>query len=67
MIEGIIEHVTDKGFGFIKCAEYSKNVFFHAKDLIGISFEDLHKGDAVTIEEVLQGEKGFSGKGIRLV
>jgi cold shock CspA family protein len=65
-MEGKIEHLTDKGFGFIKCADYSKNVFFHAKDLIDVSFEDLQKGDVVTMEEVLQGEKGFSGKGIRL-
>lgn len=69
MLEGTIEHKAsdEKGFGFIKCDEYEKNLFFHVKDLIGISFEDLQKGDKVSVSSVEESSKGFSAKGIRLI
>ena len=58
---------ASKGFGFIKCEQYEKNLFFHVKDLVATSFEDLQKGDEVSIEDVIETPKGFAAKGVRLV
>lgn len=48
--------VTGKNFGFIS-HEGEKDLFFHANNLDGISFEELREGDSVTFE-VEQGDKG---------
>ncbi len=66
MIEGIVEHLTEKGYGFIKCEEYDKNIFFHAKDLVKVSYETLRKGDVVLIDEVEATPKGYAAKGIKI-
>lgn len=49
-MKGIIARLTDRGFGFITPEGASKDVFFHAKELQGIMFDELHEGDAVTFE-----------------
>ena len=67
-MEGIIEYInTEKGYGFIKIDGYEKNVFFHARDLFNTSFDDVKKGDAVSIKEVVESEKGNSAKGVKLI
>lgn len=68
-MEGTIEHLAseEKGFGFIKCEEYDKNIFFHAKDLIKVSFSVLQRGDKVFVEEVEATPKGYAAKGIKLI
>ena len=38
---GKIARVTDRGFGFITPDDGQKDVFFHAKDLNGVEFNDL--------------------------
>lgn len=57
MVNGTIKTVTDKGFGFITQDGEAKDVFFHAKDLVGTAFDDLRVGDKVQFE-VTEGEKG---------
>ncbi len=47
---GIIKKLTDKGFGFIQGEGLAKDLFFHMNALVGVSFNDLHEGDAVTFE-----------------
>lgn len=49
-MQGIIEKVTDKGFGFIKTEEHEKGIFFHATSLEGIEFDELKEGDKVEFE-----------------
>jgi len=49
-MQGIIEKVTDKGFGFIKSDEHEKGIFFHATSLEGVDFEELNEGDKVEFE-----------------
>lgn len=49
--------VTERGFGFIAREGEAKDLFFHSKELKGVTFEQLSEGDAVTFE-VVQGEKG---------
>ncbi len=49
--------MTDRGFGFITPDEGEKDVFFHAKDVVEVEFNDLQEGDAVTFD-VEEGPKG---------
>lgn len=58
-MKGTIKTLTDRGYGFITRAGEAKDLFFHSKDLQGVTFEELKAGDAVTFE-VAQGEKGPS-------
>lgn len=53
MQNGIIKKITDKGFGFIAVAGAqagSKDLFFHSKSLVGVQFDELREGDAVSFE-----------------
>ncbi|MFZ2205686.1 MAG: cold shock domain-containing protein [Minisyncoccia bacterium] len=47
---GIIKRLTDKGFGFITGEGLSKDLFFHSNSLVGVNFDELHEGDAVSFE-----------------
>ena len=42
--------MTDKNFGFISQEGKDKDLFFHANELVGISFSELREGDAVSFE-----------------
>jgi len=57
MMQGTIKTLTDRGFGFIAREGEEKDLFFHAKELSGVTFEELKVGDAVTFD-VVEGEKG---------
>jgi cold shock protein len=57
MNQGIIARLTDRGFGFIKQDGQEKDLFFHSKELVGITFEELREGDKVSFE-VGDGPKG---------
>ena len=54
---GTIKTLTDRGFGFISREGETKDLFFHSKELNGVSFDELKVGDVVTFE-VMEGEKG---------
>ena len=41
-----------QGFGFISREGEDKDLFFHAKELNGVQFDDLQVGDNVTFEVV---------------
>ena len=56
---GTIKTLTDRGFGFIAREGEAKDLFFHSKELRGVTFDELKVGDAVTFE-VVDGEKGPS-------
>ena len=56
---GTIKTLTDRGFGSIAREGEAKDLFFHSKDLSGITFDELKQGDAVSFE-VQQGDKGLS-------
>ena len=49
--------VADRGFGFISREGQEKDLFFHSKELQGVTFEELKEGDAVQFE-VSEGPKG---------
>jgi CspA family cold shock protein len=49
-MNGVIKKKTDKGFGFITVAGQEKDLFFHSKSLVGVSFEEINEGDQVEFE-----------------
>jgi CspA family cold shock protein len=65
-MQGTIKKITDRGFGFIAREGEAKDLFFHSKDLSGVTFEELKAGDEVTFE-VVEGDKGPSAKNVKLV
>ncbi len=50
MTKGVIVRKNDKGFGFIKPEDDDKDLFFHANDVEGTTFDELNEGDEVTFE-----------------
>ena len=54
---GTIKTLTDRGFGFISREGEAKDLFFHSKELNGVTFDELKVGDMVSFE-VVNGEKG---------
>ncbi len=56
---GVIKTLTDRGFGFISREGEAKDLFFHSKELQGVTFDELKVGDTLQFE-VAQGDKGPS-------
>ncbi len=56
-MNGTIKTKTDKGFGFISREGETKDLFFHSTDLVGVTFDELQEGAAVTFD-VVEGDKG---------
>ncbi len=58
MTGSIVKVVDDRGFGFIKPAEGDKELFFHARSVVGETvFDDLREGDIVNFD-IEEGPKG---------
>ncbi len=62
-MKGTIKTKTDRGFGFISQEGEEKDLFFHSKDVVGTTFDELQVGDAVTFE-VVTSEKGLNAKNV---
>jgi len=56
-MNGTIKTLTGRGFGFISREGETKDLFFHSKELKGVSYEELKVGDAVTFD-VINSDKG---------
>lgn len=56
-MQGTIKTLTERGFGFIAREGETKDLFFHSKELNGVTFDELKVGDTVTFE-VTEGPKG---------
>lgn len=65
-MNGIVKTKTDRGFGFISREGEIKDLFFHSKDLSGVTFDEIQVGDNVTFE-VVDGPKGPSAKNVKRV
>ena len=57
MSSGTIARLTDRGYGFIKPDGSEKDLFFHAKDLVELRYDDLREGDKVSFE-IAESPKG---------
>ncbi len=64
-MEGTIKNLNEKFFGFISQGEGQKDLFFHGNDLVGVSFDELNPGDAVTFE-IEQSQKGPKAAKVQL-
>jgi CspA family cold shock protein len=49
-MNGVIKKLTDKGYGFITSDSLDKDLFFHGNSLVGVQFDELHEGDAVSFD-----------------
>ena len=49
-MDGVIKRKIDKGFGFITVEGQEKDLFFHSKSLVGVTFDELNEGVKVTFE-----------------
>lgn len=49
--------VSDRGFGFITPADGGDDLFFHARSLVSVEFDDLKEGETVSFD-VENGPKG---------
>lgn len=63
---GTVKKLTDRGFGFITPEGQNDDLFFHSKELVGITFEEIREGDTVEFE-VQEGDKGPSAVKVRKV
>lgn len=63
---GTIKKLTDKGFGFITPEGMDKDVFFHSRSLVGVTFDELHEGDKVSFETE-ESEKGPAATNVERV
>ncbi len=63
-MKGTIKKLTDKGFGFITGEGLAKDLFFHTNALVGVTFEELREGDAVTFETE-NTEKGLNATNVQ--
>ena len=50
LMTGTIKKLTEKGFGFITAEGMGKDLFFHSNALVGVTFDELREGDAVSFE-----------------
>ena len=64
-MNGTIKTLTDRGFGFISRDGEAKDLFFHSKELVGVTFDELKVGDNVTFE-ITEGQKGPAATNVSL-
>ena len=62
---GTVKTKIDRGFGFISREGEAKDLFFHSKDLVGVTFDALQVGATVTFD-VVDGEKGPAAKNVKV-
>jgi len=61
---GTIKRLTDKGFGFITAEGLAKDLFFHSNSLVGVTFDELKEGDAVSFETE-ESPKGLNATNVK--
>ena len=64
MQQGTIKRLTDRGFGFIAIEGQEKDIFFHAKELVEVEFNDLREGDALLFD-IVETDKGSNAVNVR--
>jgi CspA family cold shock protein len=64
MATGTIKTLTNKGFGFILGPD-NKEYFFHQSACVGVPFDSLREGQAVTFD-VGQGPKGPRAENVKV-
>lgn len=65
-MNGVIKKKTDKGFGFIAVEGQEKDLFFHGNSLVGVTFDEIREGDAVSFD-VEDSPKGKNAVNVKKV
>ncbi len=63
---GVIKALTEKGFGFIAVEGQEKDLFFHSNSLVGVQYNELREGDAVSFETEMS-PKGMNAVNVKRV
>lgn len=58
--------MTDKGFGFIAVEGQERDLFFHSKSLMGVTFEELREGETLSFDTE-QSPKGMNAVNVKRV
>lgn len=64
-MNGVIKKLTDKGFGFIASDSLEKDVFFHSNSLVGVQYNELSEGQAVSFDTE-DSPKGLNAVNVKL-
>lgn len=64
-MNGVIKKLTDKGFGFIASDSLEKDVFFHSNSLVGVQYNELQEGQAVSFDTE-DSPKGLNAVNVKL-
>jgi CspA family cold shock protein len=64
-MNGVIKKLTDKGFGFITIEGQDKDLFFHSNALVGVSYNELQEGQAVTFDQE-ESQKGMNAVNVKI-
>ena len=65
MERGVVKWYDEvKGFGFITGEGLQKDLFFHSNSLVGVTFDELKEGDAVSFETE-QSPKGLNAVNVQ--
>ena len=64
-MNGVIKKLTDKGFGFITIEGQDKDLFFHSNALVGVSYNELQEGQAVTFDQE-ESPKGMNAVNVKI-
>ena len=65
-MNGVIKKKTEKGFGFITVEGQDKDLFFHGNSLVGVTFDEIQEGDAVSFD-VEDSPKGKNATNVKKV
>ena len=57
----IVQFFVDKGFGFLSCTEFNRNIYFHISQIPDSFKSSIHQGATVTFS-LIMGKKGIEGK-----
>lgn len=63
-MNGVIKKKMDRGFGFITPEGQEKDLFFHSKSLVGVTFDELQEGDNVTFD-MEESPKGMNAVNVK--
>lgn len=63
-MKGTVKRLTDRGFGFIAAEGQENDLFFHSNSLVGVQYDELREGDAVTFD-VEQSAKGPNATNVK--
>ncbi len=66
MTQGKIVRKNEKGFGFIKSGSLEKDLFFHANDVKGTSFDDLQEWEEVSFN-IAESDKGPKAENVERI